>query len=401
MTEALRSLLLGLRAVYNWLTPRRYAVLLAATTAAHVVFTLVFRTHPGIDGTIYQGVARDILAAPDVWACGAFAGAYWPPLFCYYLALFWALLGRAAWLFFLGNMLIALAAAIISRRLLTTLCGERTGRWAALLFYNSMLVYYFTLYYKYELLVTLLLVASLSLYLRPVRPRMLPAFLAGVLMGLATLGTARLVVLVPALLYLDWAGRPRRPRRRIPFGPVLFLVGIALAVSPWVVRNEVCLDRFIPYTTNGGMNFYMGFHEGANGSFRYQHELPPPYDTWDRTDGGALYRAGWQYVRHHPGRAFLLVLRKLWLMWRVHYFDQTFFYPFFWIGIFMLGRLLPPERKPLARAVQLAFLFYALLHGLYIARFYYVLPLLPLIYGIALSCQRWLGYRLLQRYGEP
>jgi 4-amino-4-deoxy-L-arabinose transferase-like glycosyltransferase len=401
LTGALRSLLLGLRAAYNWLTPRRYAVLLVVTTAAHVVFTLVFKTHPGIDGAIYQGVARNILAAPDLGACGAFAGAYWPPLFCYYLALFWTLLGRAAWRFFLGNVLIALAAAVVSRRLLATLCGERTGRWAALLFYNSMLVYYFTLYYKYELLVTLLLVASLSLYLRPARPGKRAAFPAGVLMGLATLGTARLIVLVPALLYLDWARRPRRPLRRIPWEPALFLVGIALAVTPWVVRNEICLDRFVPYTTNGGMNFYMGFHEGANGSFRYQHELPPPYDTWDRTDGGALYRAGWEYIRDHPGRAFLLVLRKLWLMWRVHYFDQTFFYPFFWIGIFMLGRLLPPERKPLARAVQFMFLLYAVLHGLYIARFYYVLPLLPLIYGIALSCQRRLGYRLLQRYGEP
>jgi 4-amino-4-deoxy-L-arabinose transferase-like glycosyltransferase len=400
LTWALQSLLRRLRTAYDWLTPQRYAILLIVTTVAHVVFALTFRTHAGIDGTIYQDVARGILAAPNVWACGAFAGAYWPPLFCYYLATFWALCGQTAWFFFLGNVLIALATAVVSYRFLETLFGEQTGRWAALLFYNSMIVYYFTLYYKYELLVTLLLAVSLALYLRPARPGRLPAFLAGVLMGLATLGTARLLVLVPGLLYLDWARPGHRPLRRTLGGPALFVLGIALAVLPWMVRNQICLDRFMPYTTNGGMNFYMGFHEGANGSFSYQHELPPPFDTWDRTDSGTLYKAGWEYIRRHPGRAFLLVLRKLQLMWRVHYFDQTFVYPFFWIGICMLGTLLPPERKSLARAVQLMFLLYAVLHCLYIARFYYVLPLLPLMYGIAISCQRWIGYRLLQRFGE-
>lgn len=394
----LGTLLMRLRRLYYWLTPRRFAVLMGVTTVAHIVFALTADLDSGVDGYIYQRVAESINRAPDLPACGAFEGAYWPPLFCIYLASFWKLFGQTEWLFFLFNIGIALTTALISRRYLEAIFTGPTALWAALLSYNSMMIYYFTVFYKYELLAALFLAVSFLLIFRSQGRGAAVLFAAGLTMGLAALTTARVLVLVPPLVWYMYRRRPAVPRARATVGVVLFVAALALTTAPWAARNYACFDRFIPFTSNSGINFYMGFYEGADGGFKPKTAFPPPANTWDRTDNAAFYRAGWQYIQDNPGRAAYLMLRKLYLMWRIHYFDMVFFYPFFWVGIFLLARFLPPERRAAARTVQMLFLFYALFHTLYIARHFYVIPLLALLYGVAVQCQWFVGHRLRQRF---
>jgi hypothetical protein len=168
-----------------------------------------------------------------------------------------------------------------------------------------------------------------------------------------------------------------------------------LTITPWTIRNYICLDKFIPISANSGLNFYTGFNENAHGSYLHREQLPEPFDRLDRTDNAAFYRGGFEFIKAHPGQAVVLMLKKINLMWRIHYADAVLIYPFFYIGIFLLPRFLPRSNRVTAIGIQLVVLFYTVFHCFFIARYYYILPLLPLVYGIAIACQKYCGYKLL------
>lgn len=381
--------------LYHWLTPRRYYWLLAGLSALHILYSAVYKTHSGVDGEIYQRIARAINASPDFWACGAFEGAF-SPLFSIYLAGFWQLLGTAPWVFFLGNILMALGITLAARVYLTGLFDDLVGRWSSLLFYASMMVFYFTLYYRYELLSTLLLSLALLLLIRS-RQLLVAILVAGVCFGLAVLATARILSLMPGLVLILWTYRKEVSLARSLALIGLFTVATGAAIAPWTVRNYICLDKFIPLTPNGGIVFYMGFNEKSDAGYLNQHNFPPPYDTLSPSHDLVFYRGAWDFILAHPARVLQLAAKKAYVTWRIHYFDSSFFYPFFWIGIFILPRLVTREKRGLAIAVQVMFIGYTLFHCLFSARHYYLIPVLPVIYGIAVACQHRLGQYWLKR----
>ncbi len=394
----MKRLLLFIRGLYHGLTARRFWVAIGLSTVAHLILVLVYETHPGIDGVTYQRIARTLVETGNLFACGAFDGAYWPPLFCIYLGGLYTLFGEAQGLVMVLNVVTALAVTLVSLPYLRRIFGQAIALWSSLLFYNSMIVYFFTLYYKYELMTALFLGICLALLLADRERSPGRTFVAGLALGLAALATGRVLALVPPLLY--WiAARPGAGGwRPILLQAVLFVGGLVIMVAPWTTRNYICFDRFVPITSNSGINFYMGFNEVADGSYRHNDKWPAPYDHTPKADNATFYQGGLDYIRAHPGRAVELILRKVNIMWRIHYFDSAFFYPFFWIAVFGLHRLLGRERRSQARTIQLLFLAYTLIHCLFIARYYYLLPLLPLIYAIALTGQRWLAGRLLGRF---
>ncbi|MEX0971976.1 MAG: hypothetical protein WDZ46_01805 [Solirubrobacterales bacterium] len=63
---------------------------------------------------------------------------------------------------------------------------------------------------------------------------------------------------------------------------VVMLVGVAVVVAPWTVRNAVALDRFVPISTGGGQVLFAGSY------------LP---------SGGDPERVGEEVLERHPGLA--------------------------------------------------------------------------------------------------
>ncbi len=393
------AILLFIKNIFYGLNVKRYRYGLAFSVLVHVALIFIVQTHPGVDGLIYQGVAQSINESDSFLACGAFSGAYWPPLFCIYLASFYKLFGHTSWLFFLLNILIAVSTAVVSQKYLRRIFGETTSRWAVLLCLNSILIFNFQFYYKYELLTGLLFAVALYFLFKNSQLSWNDLFWSGLFFGLSALATGRVLAMVPAvLIYIVGCHKNRlKPVTKSVFPALLlFLFGIMLAVTPWTIRNYVCFEKLIPITTNSGLNFYTGFNENANGGYLHRHQLPEPFDEWDRNDNGAFYKGGLSFISDNPGRAMLLMLKKVNLIWRVHYLDTALIYPFFYFGIFFLVRLLPASRKPEARMVQYMVLFYSLFHCLFIARYYYIVPILPLVYGVAIAIQRYLGRKIME-----
>lgn len=374
---------------------RRYWAVLGLSTLAHVIFTIVSNTTTGIDSHIYLRVANQILDAGSWPACGALEGSYWPPLYPLLLAQFFRLFGEASQLYYLLNIAALVLITIISERYLRRLVGELSSRWAGLFVFNSMLMYYFTMYYKYELLTCLLVTVSLYFLFRETNRPVIALCLAGVFLGLAALATGRVLALLPGMVYLA----AMTHRRSAAKYSVILLLATSLAIGSWTVRNWICHDRLIVLSTNAGFNFYSGFNEVANGTYQEPELFEPPYDTLSLRDQSAFLRGGLDYICRNPGRSILLTLRKTNLLWRVHYADSALFYPFFWVGILILPRLLGSGLRTQARSIQLMMAGYTVFHMLFFARYYYLVPLLPLVYGVAVATQYRLGSTLLSRYG--
>ena len=91
------------------------------------------------------------------------------------------------------------------------------------------------------------------------------AFACGLLLGLAVMVRPISLAVVPviAVCWLharkDWGVAARWTGA--------LLVGIAVCVVPWTVRNQVRLHAFVPISTNMGDNLCIGHAEGADGSF--------------------------------------------------------------------------------------------------------------------------------------
>jgi 4-amino-4-deoxy-L-arabinose transferase-like glycosyltransferase len=146
---------------------------------------------------------------------------------------------------------------------------------------------------------------------------------AGILAGLATL-TRQAGVAVSAAL-VSWAAFRAAGTwrwhgdawRRASLSAAVAL-GIALAMSPWIIRNYVMFGRWMPLETTAGITFLMAHYEGATGRYfvsdwqtvheRYLDQAP---DEFARN--AEAYRLGLEYIKRDPWRILALV------PWRVGY----------------------------------------------------------------------------------
>jgi 4-amino-4-deoxy-L-arabinose transferase-like glycosyltransferase len=126
------------------------------------------------------------------------------------------------------------------------------------------------------------------------------ALLAGLLLGGATLTRGEALAYLPAVLLVAAVGAWKARRRVLVMAgaTLLVLIGTALVVAPWVVRNEVVVGSGAGLSTTGGFNFYLAHSPGAYG---WRTPLPLPLlikDEVSRNEFGWTY--GLQYARNHP-----------------------------------------------------------------------------------------------------
>jgi len=110
---------------------------------------------------------------------------------------------------------------------------------------------------------------------------------AGLVLGAFSLTRENALVLLPIVALWIVLESREGPRSRRWLGVAAFLGGAALLLVPVGLRNQTFGDRFLPTASNGGVNFYIGNHEGATGSYvplRAGHGDP----RWERSDARAL-----------------------------------------------------------------------------------------------------------------
>lgn len=88
---------------------------------------------------------------------------------------------------------------------------------------------------------------------------------AGALLGLLALLRENALLLAPLLAPLLWRrSEPRVGVRRL----AAYVAGFALVLAPVAVRNAALGGGLLPTTFQGGVNFWIGNHPGADGTYR-------------------------------------------------------------------------------------------------------------------------------------
>ncbi|MFL6233657.1 MAG: tetratricopeptide repeat protein [Thermoanaerobaculia bacterium] len=274
----------------------------------------------------------------DRWAQGIAAGDwagsgvfFQAPLYPYLLAGVYALLGHRLVLVYLLQILLAVAGCWALYRAGREMGSEGTGLGAALLaavygpflFYDAQIL-------KESLAVTVTAFLLWALAAARTRPGLKVWLGAGLLLGVLALLRENALLVLPFLLPIAWhledrwAGLARR-------GGAL-AAGLLLALLPVALRNGIVGGDFLPTTSQGGVNFYIGNHAGADGTYQPivpgkeipELERKEPARLAEQALGRPLsagevsrYWLGQalSWARACPGDFLVLQLRKLGLFW--------------------------------------------------------------------------------------
>jgi len=301
-----------------WFWP---AVVFAAAFVLRSIYVLEVRFTPffqtlGLDAKFYDQWARDILEGR------AHAEAFFmTPLYSYFLAGVYWLFGRDLLLVRVVQAAIGSATALLTYgigkaafdRRVGIAAGLVTAAYGAFVFYDGAILI--------EPLLVLFVTLSLFLLLSAGASRRPWAFelAAGAALGMASIGRAAALVLVPVAA--GWAWR----ERRAVAAAALVLAGLVAVVAPVTVRNYAVSRDFVAITSNGGINFYVGNSEVSTGGYVKPEGLDIIADPDGRTIAEAAlgrrlkpsevssywYGRAWRFISAQPGRWAALLVRKL------------------------------------------------------------------------------------------
>jgi Flp pilus assembly protein TadD len=383
------------------------------------------------------------LAAGD-WIGGqAFFRA---PLYPYILGVLFALLKGSTFAARIVQVtygaLTPVVLFFVSRRIL-----PRTGALAAAL---VACAYPFLIYFDNELLiVSLIVLLDLVLLLAILRADESPTWGrwlgAGVLMGLSAIARPNILVFAPVVFVWAWWRERSRDRSASRLGRVTqvccstpartaaarlacLAIGVVIVVSPVTVRNYI-LDRdFVPIASQGGVNFYIGNNEHADGISALVPELGIGWQTEEairyaeQAEGrllkpsefsGYWYKRGREFIFGRPGAAARLFLKKLVLFWDrfelannkdVYYFARMspVYRALQWLSfgvvapLALLGMWIARRKPPAVLLIGFVLSYMGSVLAFFInAR--YRLPVVPCLILFAVAGALWLIERLLRR----
>lgn len=143
---------------------------------------------------------------------------------------------------------------------------------------------------------------------------------AGLALGFLSLTRAPAVLLAPLLSLWMLRVRGEQLHRNRGKDTALFLAATALVIAPWTIRNFVVHQAFVPISTNGGLNFWIGNNPGATGEFVYFKEVAP--DLFAKSSllteverDSLFYGEALSYIREDPQTFLELLARKALYFW--------------------------------------------------------------------------------------
>jgi tetratricopeptide (TPR) repeat protein len=292
------------------------------------------------------------------------------PLYPFFLSLLMRFMGSDVFLFTLVQIVIGSLTVCLTAWIGLKVFQFRTGWIAGLI---AALYIPFIFFEGLILMVTVYtFLGLLALYLswqamETEKPALF--FLTGLILGLAAL--ARANILGFGCLFMLWIFviHGKRGWRK-----ALFLaIGMFLVVAPVTLRNYRVEGVFVPITSNGGLNFYIGNNENANGLYVPLDHLPltmnnergVSIDGFNDPTGrrfSELYmerpltssevssfwmNEGLEFIRTHPGRFMSNTAMKMAFFWNAYEIPQieNFYY---------IRKLVPFLRLPLLQFMTVA-----------------------------------------------
>lgn len=228
-------------------------------------------------GTLYFATLLGDARAYDQWARrlagGDWVGSevfYQAPLYPYFLGLIYATTGAdpaharvvQAVVGAGSAVLVALAAGRLFGPRAGTVAGFLLAAYAPAIFFDSLLQKSVL-----DVFFVATALAAIAFLVTGAHDRPRAWVVLGLASGALALTRENALALVPVFAGWIWVGAPRgRLGRGRAIG--LFAVGVAVVLAPVVVRNYAVSGELYLTTAQFGPNFYIGNHEGADGSYQ-------------------------------------------------------------------------------------------------------------------------------------
>lgn len=155
-------------------------------------------------------------------------------------------------------------------------------------------------------------------------------FLAGLLAGFSSITRSTgllfaVLIIVFSVIYRFTTSRRRRRRQAIRRLSLLFILGMALIISPVTILNYHLEGDFVLVSSNAGINFFTGNNEKADGTtpilpgIKWER-LSREQRGWGLPRSSAVSRAwgekGLYFIQENPGKAAMLLARKFLLFFK-------------------------------------------------------------------------------------
>ncbi len=206
---------------------------------------------------------------------------------------------------------------------------------AGLVSINGILIYFESQLLLDFLCVVLMLLLILTLEYSYRKKKLIVFILPGIVTGLYAITRPNILAVIPLIIF--WLFMLEFDYKTKVKTSIMFLLGVLLFVVPITVRNIAVGDDFVIVASQGGVNFYIGNNEQADG---YTALLPGFGHTWQYSDAeyetaGALgvkpdkvkpsqvssyyFDKSFKYIIKHPGHFIKLIIKKLYMFW--NYFE--------------------------------------------------------------------------------
>jgi len=275
--------------------------------ALRLGYVAVAERPPISDEQYYDGLARS-LAAGEGYTAGGVPTAYWPVGYPAFLAVFYALFGHHYLPILIFQSLLGAATAaslvLLGREFESAAAARAAGLIIALA--PNQVAYAARLFPAVVSAFAFVTIALLVLKTRGFRG----AACAGVATGVAALVAPVMLISVPAALVADSFRRPG-VFKVVGRGAVTAAVALAV-VAPWTYRNWRVFGEFVPISTNGGVNLWIGNNPNATGAYSYPtSRINPLFMTEGELARDRLGREfSWYFMKNNTEQFLLLAIPK-------------------------------------------------------------------------------------------
>jgi 4-amino-4-deoxy-L-arabinose transferase-like glycosyltransferase len=284
-----------------------------------------FHAPEGADSILYDQIASG--------AAEPLRAYFHSPLYIWFLTALYKVFGRDLFAVRLVQHMLGAAACVVVHHVAWRLFRSRaTAMLAGILAALSGPVIFYEAQIGVDAIMPLLVVCSAALVVRASRRgRLVDWALAGAAVGVTALGRAVVLTWLPLLV--AWALAANGTRLRRAARAAILAAGAALVIAPVTIRNYLAEGDFVLISANGGLNFYIGNHAGANGGYVHPRGLSfrpgDPSDDFEgaraaeESTGRAMSSAevsawwsqqAWAFVRESPGEAARLARAKAQLL---------------------------------------------------------------------------------------
>ena len=219
-----------------------------------LIYIWQIKSIPLFDAPIVDAVMYDQSAMKIVRSTPVTKAFYQAPLYSYFLALIYKIFGHDYLLPRLFQSIIGAVNCVMIMRI-----GERLFGWRAGLLAGYIAAFYGPLiYFDGELLrpvlITFFGLLLLLAVLRWTEDRPIWAAVAGLMMGLSAITRENILIIIPVVVIYFWVSS----KHRRWLAPAVFLFVSVLPILPVTINNYKQSCDFVPVSTQGGMNFYIG-----------------------------------------------------------------------------------------------------------------------------------------------